>query len=66
LPTGVKADRRKTKGLKTRARFISFCSNIPEPVRMLGLETKPDDWLLFVDSSKISLKSPGNEVGSLG
>jgi hypothetical protein len=66
LQRGVKANRRKTNGLKIRAACISFCSNVPELVRTLGLETKPDDWLLFIDSSKISLNSSGKEGGSLG
>jgi hypothetical protein len=66
LPRGVKANRRKTNGLKTRAGCSSFCSNVPMLVRRLGLETKPDDWLLFIDSSEISLNSPGKEVVSLG
>jgi len=66
LPRGVKANRRKTNGLKTRAGCIFFCSNVLELVRTLGLETKPDDWLLCIDSSKLSLSIPGKEVGSLG
>jgi hypothetical protein len=64
LPRGVKANRRKTNGLKTRA-GCSSCSNVPVLVTKLGLETKPDDWQLFSDSFEISLDNPGKEVLSL-
>jgi hypothetical protein len=36
---------------------ISHCNNVDELMRALRLEHKPEDWLLFIEFSKSSLKA---------
>jgi len=35
---------------------VVFCNDVCSVVKVLGHEYKPDQWHLFIDSSKVSLK----------
>ncbi|KAJ4437685.1 hypothetical protein ANN_17830 [Periplaneta americana] len=48
---------------------IVFCNDICSVMETLGLQHRPDEWRLFIDSSKVSLKAVllhiGNELASI-
>jgi hypothetical protein len=48
---------------------VVYCNDIPDLVNMLGIEYKRDEWRLFIDSSKRSLKvvllHNGNRLASV-
>jgi hypothetical protein len=44
------------KDLFSQEGDIVFCNKVCSVMEILGHEYNPDQWLLFIDSSKISLK----------
>jgi hypothetical protein len=40
----------------TQEESLIYCNDIPNLINMLGIEYKTDEWRLFIDSSKRSLK----------
>ena len=53
----------------TQEESVVYCNDIPNVVNMLGVEYKTDEWRLFIDSSKRSLKGVllhnGNRLASV-
>jgi hypothetical protein len=44
---------------------ISYCNSADELLRTLGHEHTPEDWRLFIDSSKLNLKAVLHNVNDL-
>lgn len=44
---------------------LSFCNNIDHLMLALGYEQKPEEWRLFIDSSKLSLKAVLLHIGNI-
>jgi hypothetical protein len=40
----------------TQEESLVYCNDIPNLMNMLGVEYKTDEWMLFIDSNKRSLK----------
>jgi hypothetical protein len=53
----------------TQEESLVYCNDIPNLINMLGVKYKTDEWGLFIDSSKTSLKGVllhnGNRLASV-
>lgn len=44
---------------------LSFCKNVDDLMRELGFNHKPEEWRLFIDASKLSLKAVLLHIGNI-